>query len=706
MPDLLIELLSEEIPARMQAQAAEDFRRIVARRLEEAGLSFNEAVSFVTPRRLTLLVRDLPLRQPDRTEERKGPRVGAPDKAIEGFLRSAGLKSLDECEQRTVGNATFWFLVRERKGGEARKVLPGLVAESILEMPWPKSMRWADTTARYVRPLHNVLAIFDGKPLEGAFQVGGSIGGLRFNAETRGHRFLAPEPFSVSGWDEYRAGLRARHVMLDPAERKETIGSEVTRLATAEGLTLKEDRGLLTEVVGLVEWPVVLVGSIDDAFMEVPPEVLTTAMRTHQKYFSLLREDGSLAPRFATVANMVAADGGRQILAGNERVLRARLSDARFFWDQDRETPLEASLPALDEVVFHARLGSVGDRARRLERLAEAIAGYVPGADPAAAREAARLCKADLVSGMVGEFPELQGIMGRYYALEQKLDPAVADAIADHYSPQGPGDRCPTMPVSVAVALADKADILTGFFAIDERPTGSRDPYALRRAALGMIRLILENRLRVPLRAVFGAAYEIYRETLPTFAAASPEGLPPEAVVTQLLDFFADRLKVHLREEGVRHDMIAAVFALGDEDDLVRLLARVHALEAFVASEDGANLLTAYRRARNIVAIEEKKDAARYEGADVDAGAFAAPEEQRLLRELETAREVSAAAREAEDFSAAMGALAALRTSVDAFFDEVTVNTEDSDLRANRLRLLSAIRSTMEESADFSKIEG
>ena len=706
MPDLLIELLSEEIPARMQAQAAEDFRRIVVRRLEEASLAFDDAVSFATPRRLTLLVRNLPLRQPDRTEERKGPRVGAPDKAIEGFLRSAGLRSLDECEQRTVGNATFWFVVRERKGGEARDVLPGLVAESILEIPWPKSMRWADTAARYVRPLHNVLALFDGRPLEGALEVGGSIGRLTFNAETRGHRFLASEPFSVSTWDEYRDGLRARHVMLDSAEREETISSEVTRLAAAEGLRPKEDRGLLAEVVGLVEWPVVLIGSIDDAFMEVPPEVLTTTMRTHQKYFSLLREDGSLAPRFATVANMVAADGGRQIVAGNERVLRARLSDARFFWDQDRETPLEASLPALDEVVFHARLGSVGDRARRLEKLAETIAGYVPGADPAAAREAARLCKADLVSGMVGEFPELQGIMGRYYALEQKLDPAVADAIADHYSPQGPGDRCPTMPVSVAVALADKADILTGFFAIDERPTGSRDPYALRRAALGMIRLILENRLRVPLRAVFSAAYEIYRQTLPTFAAASPEGLPPEAVVNQLLDFFADRLKVHLREQGVRHDMIAAVFALGDEDDLVRLLARVHALEAFVASEDGANLLTAYRRARNIVAIEEKKDAAKYEGVDVDAAALAAPEEQRLHRELEVAREVSAAAREAEDFSAAMGALAALRPSVDAFFDEVTVNTEDSHLRVNRLRLLSAIRSTMEESADFSKIEG
>lgn len=705
MPDLLIELLSEEIPARMQAQAAADFRDIATRKLAEAGLTFDEALSFVTPRRLTLVVRDMPARQPDRTEERKGPRVGAPEKAIAGFLRSAGLESLDQCERRSAGKAEFWFVVRRIEGGESRAILPGLIAEAIGELPWPKSMRWADTRVRFVRPLHNILALFDGERLDGGYDVGGSIERLTFSSRSRGHRFMAPGWFDVAGWDQYRAELHERKVLLDPSERKEVIWSEVLRLAAAEGLTPKEDRGLLAEVTGLVEWPVVFLGTIDASFMEVPPEVLTTAMRTHQKYFSLLQEDGSLAPRFAAVANTVAGDGGRQIVAGNERVLRARLSDARFFWDQDRLTPLEARLPALDHVVFHARLGSVGDRVRRLERLAAMIAAYVPDADVARAGEAARLCKADLVSGMVGEFPELQGLMGRYYAIEQKRDGAVADAIADHYSPQGPSDRCPSAPLSVAVALADKADLLTGFFAIGERPTGSRDPYALRRAALGMIRLVLENALRVPLRALLGSACEIYRETLPTFAAASPEGLPPEAVVEQLLEFFADRLKVHLREQGVRHDMIAAVFALGDEDDLVRLLARVRALEAFVASEDGANLLTAYRRARNIVAIEEKKDAATYD-PEVDTGALQSPEEQRLHQDLATAREVSASARAAEDFGAAMRALAALRPSVDAFFDKVTVNTDDGNLRANRLRLLSAIRSTMEESADFSRIEG
>lgn len=701
MAELLVELFSEEIPARMQARGADDFRRIVTEALKEAGLDFTRAEAFATPRRLALVIDGLPESQPDLREERRGPRVGAPDQAIQGFLKANGLASLEQCEQRDTGKGVFWFAVVEKKGQRTAELLPDLLARAIAGLTWPKSMRFADQDFRWVRPLHRILAVFDGETLPGALELGAGQR-LAFGNRTSGHRFLAPEPFVVAGFGDYKAKLRESRVVLDPAERRAMIREQAQKLAAAEGLSVKPDEGLLDEVVGLVEWPVVLMGRIDDAFMEVPPEVLSTSMRTHQKYFSLLKADGSLAPRFLLVANMIAADGGKTIVAGNERVLRARLADAKFFWDQDRKVKLAERVPALKDIVFHAKLGTVAEKVARIEVLAAELAPRIPGADVDQVRSAALLAKADLTSGMVGEFPELQGVMGRYYALHEGEKPPVADAIAEHYGPLGPNDRCPTAPVSVAVALADKLDTLVGFFAIDEKPTGSKDPFALRRAALGVIRLIIENKLRIGLTSFFDHALRLHRDQRPKLGGTveSDGGLS-----AQLLDFFADRLKVALREKGVRHDLISAVFALGGEDDLVRLLARVDALATFLASEDGANLLTAYKRASNIVRIEEKKDGVSYDGA-VDAEALALPEEKALFSALRTASEESGKALRSENFTAAMAALAALRQPVDSFFDRVTVNTDAADVRANRLRLLSQIRATLHGVADFSKIEG
>jgi glycyl-tRNA synthetase beta chain len=637
MAELLLELLSEEIPARMQAQAAEDLRRLVGAELAKAGLNPDRLEAHVTPRRLALVADGLPERQPDVTEERRGPRVGAPDKAIEGFLKSAGLSSLDGCEQRDTGKGVFWFAIVRRAGGDTAAALPAILTTAIAALPWPKSMRWASHELRWVRPLHTVLALFDGKPLEGGLRLGAGDDVLPFGAETRGHRFLSPAPFAVTSFADYREKLRAAHVILDRAERRRAISKQAAAAAAAAGLQVKPDEGLLEEVVGLVEWPVALIGRIDDAFMAVPPEVLTTSMRTHQKYFALLDGEGRLAPRFLVIANQPAADGGAAIVAGNERVLRARLSDAKFFWDQDRRTKLETRVPALASIVFHAKLGTVAEKVTRLQTLGAELAPRIPGADIDAVRSAALLAKADLTAGMVGEFPELQGVMGRYYALGEGEAPAIAEAVAEHYAPLGPGDRCPSAPVSVAVALADKLDSLVGFFAIGERPTGSKDPFALRRAALGVIRLIVENRLRLPLRETLGRAFAAYRGN-PAFATALPTGQTAEAVATELLEFFADRLKVALREKGVRHDLIAAVFALGGEDDLVRLLARVDALGTFLASEDGANLLTAYKRASNIVRIEEKRDGVSHDGRP-SPDLFVQEEERTLGQRLDQARE-------------------------------------------------------------------
>ncbi len=712
MAELLLELFSEEIPARMQKRASEDLKKLVADGLKAASLEFSSADAYVTPRRLALVVDGLPERQPDVSEEKRGPRTDAPEKAVEGFLRGNGL-TLEQCEKRATDKGEFWYAVTESKGRATAEVLPGVLGDAVSALHWQKSMRWGTGSMRWVRSLQRVLCLFDETVLQLTIGDGIAAGNL-----TSGHRFHAGEPFQVRNFADYRDKLRAAHVILDAAERRDIIAGGAAALAQAEGLTVQDDPALLDEVSGLVEWPVPLIGTIDAPFMEVPGEVLTSAMRNHQKYFSLENPDGSLAPRFIVVANLDAPDGGAQITAGNERVLRARLSDARFFWDNDRKIRLEERVPELDKIVFHARLGTLGEKITRVQTLAAELSEFIE-CDPNLARSAALLCKADLVTEMVAEFPELQGIMGRYYALGEGEKPEVADAIAEHYAPQGPNDACPTAPVSVAVALADKIDTLVGFFAIDETPTGSRDPFALRRAALGVIRLITENKHRISLNEAFSNALNGYlrqqnahvREHID--ARSAGKYTPEETLAAiydalhmdALLEFFADRLKVHLRERGVRHDLINAVFALGDEDDLVRLLARVEALNAFVASEDGANLLTAFRRANNIVEIEEKKKNVSYKGA-VEFGLLVQGEEKALSEGLDIFADSAGELEESEDYTGIMTEMAKLRPAVDAFFDKVTVNSDDADQRANRLRLLSRIRTTMGQIADFTLIEG
>ena len=682
MPELLIELFSEEIPARMQTRAAADFKRLMTESLTAAGLTFTEARAYVTPRRLTLVVDGLQERQPDVSEERRGPRVGAPEQAIQGFLKGAGLKSLDEAEQRDTGKGVFWFAVTKKAGRPTPEVVAELIADTLRRFPWPKTMRWPQADIVWIRPLRHVLAVFGGRSI--------AVAGFSSSNETRGHRFMAPQSIRVESFADYNERLAQAYVILDPLERRERIINQAELLVRDAGLALRPDPALLEEVTGLVEWPVVLMGHVEERFMALPPEVLTTTMRAHQKYFALEDGAGKLAPRFLVVANIEPKDGGAVVIAGNERVLRARLADAEFFWNQDRKIPLEARLPALREIVFHAKLGTVAEKVERVTRLAPELARKIPGADPQQAERAARLAKADLVTGMVGEFPELQGVMGRYYALAVGEPPAVAEAIAEHYAPQGPNDLCPTAPVSVAVALADKLDTLVGFFSIGEKPTGSKDPFALRRAALGVIRLIVENGLRLGLR-------EYFNKAKPTTA--------DNALGGELMEFLTDRLKVHLRERGVRHDLIAAVFALGGEDDLVRLLARVEALQRFLGSEDGANLLVAFRRAANILKIEEQRDARRYE-AQPDPDLFRAAEERKLHAALAEAKDAIEAALAGERFEEVMRLLARLRPVVDAFFDKVTVNAPEPELRANRLRLLAAIPATLGRVADFSRIEG
>jgi glycyl-tRNA synthetase beta chain len=700
MAELLLELLSEEIPARMQKRASEDLKRLVMEGLKKARLEFDSAEAYATPRRLTLVIDGLPQRQPDMREERKGPKVGAPDKAVEGFLRSAGLDSLDQCEKRDTGKGEIWFAVTDKAGAAAKDVIAALLNDVLAKFPWPKSMRWGTESLKWVRPIENILCMFNGDVVDGV-QINGSLA----KNSTAGHRFLAPNSFVVANFGDYKAKLSDAKVLLEPSERRSIIERDLNARAAAEGLAEKDDPGLLDEVTGLVEWPVVLLGDIDAAFMDLPAEALTSSMRAHQKYFSLLKRDGSLAPRFGFVANMTASDEGKAIVAGNERVLRARLADAKFFWDQDRKMRLADRTPALESITFHAKLGTVAAKVQRVAALAADLTNNIPGADRDAARGAALLCKADLVTGMVGEFPDLQGVMGRYYAIADGEKEAVAEAIAEHYSPLGPNDRCPTAPVSVAVALADKIDTLVGFWLIDEKPTGSKDPYALRRAALGVIRLILENNIRINLLAAFAVAMRLYQEENLVLDGASDAASAAREAALNLLAFFADRLKVHLRQDGVRHDLIAAVFALGEEDNLVRVMARVDALAGFLDSEDGENLLVAYRRAANIVRIEEKKD-----DADFPANGYipskAESEESALWDGLGGTRETVGAFLEQEEFASAMAAMARLRPTVDRFFDNVTVNADEVEVRRNRLCLLANLTSVMNQIADFSQIEG
>jgi glycyl-tRNA synthetase beta chain len=670
MAELLLELFSEEIPARMQAQAAKDLERLVVGALSDRGLLFEGSKAFAGSRRLTLVASGLPVKQPDVSEEKKGPRVGAPEKAVEGFLRSAGV-TLDQCEKRNDGKGEFYVAVIHRKGRATKDVLAEILPECFAKLPWPKSMRWLpNNPVRWVRPLHSILCVFDGEVVPFEFA------GVKSGSTTKGHRFLSTGVITAKTFEIYRNDLKHHHVMLDAEERKETILTDAKNKAFALGLELIDDRGLLDEVAGLNEWPTVLIGTIEDQFMDVPAEILQTSMRTHQKYFSLRDpKTGKFANKFAVVSNMTPEDGGKQIVAGNERVLRARLSDAKFFWDQDRQHRLDSRIEKLKGIMFHNKLGSQFERVERIVVLAAEIAEKI-GADVAKAKHAALLCKADLTTGVVGEFPELQGVMGRYYALHDKYNSDVADAIRDHYKPVGPSDAVPSSKVSIAVALADKLDQLSQFFAVGEKPTGSGDPFALRRAALGVIRIILENDIRLPL-----------------------------GVSDELLSFFADRLKVALKEKGTRYDLIDAVFSLGNEDDLVRLVARVEALQSFLKSEEGADLLAGYKRAANILKAEEKKDKTTFDGTP-DASALVLPEEKTLFADLEAAAAKVKSEIAAERFVEAMGVMASLRAPVDAFFDKVTVNDKDPALRKNRLLLLSRLRATLHLVADFSKIEG
>ena len=685
MAELLLELFSEEIPARMQSRARDDLARLLGNALRDAGLEYKDIKTFATPRRLVAVVESLPARSPDIREERKGPRVDAPEAAIKGFLKAAGLSSVAQAEKRDDKKGAYYVALIEKPGRATAEVIAGIVPEIIKSFPWPKSMRWGSGKLRWVRPLHSILCLLDGKVVD--FE----IDGIRSGKETRGHRFMAPEPFSVKGFEDYRKKLREAKVILDSEERASRIAEQTGALAKKQGLTLVEDEGLLAENAGLTEWPVVLMGAFDEDFLSVPPEVLATSMKAHQKCFSL-RKGEKLANRFILVANLEAEDGGKAIVAGNERVIAARLSDAKFFFEQDRKVMLPDSVPKLKEIVFHEKLGSQYERVQRVWRLAREIAPLV-GADPDLAERAAILAKADLVSLMVGEFPELQGVMGRYYALDQEENPSVADAIAAHYKPLGPSDDVPREPVAIAVALADKLDMLVGFWAIDEKPTGSKDPYALRRAALGIIRVVLENEVRLPL-----TEYLLTHQVTGRFDPAIHN------LAESLLAFFADRLKVHLREQGARHDLVDAVFALGG-DDLSMIVRRVEALGRFLDTEDGANLLTGTKRAINILRIEEKKDARVYDEPP-DLKLFKRPEEKALAKAVDEVERAAAAAVTREDFKTAMAEMAKLRKPVDEFFDHVTVNATEADLRANRLRLLNRIRATTLTVADFSKIEG
>ncbi len=696
MPDLLLELLSEEIPARMQRRAAEDLKKLVTDALVERGFLYEGAKAFATPRRLALHVAGLPVRGEAVREERRGPRVGAPEAAVQGFLKGAGLTSLDQAQTITdPKKGEFYLAVIERPGRETLDVLAEILPGIIKGFPWPKSMRWGAASAqpgslRWVRPLQSIVATF-GPETENPEIVPFSVDGIAAGTTTRGHRFLAPEPFEVRRFDDYAQALERAQVILDADRRKDMILHDARDLAFARGLDLVEDEGLLEEVAGLVEKPVVLMGSFDERFLEIPAEAIRATIRANQKCF-VLRKSGTeaLAPAFLLVSNLVATDGGAAITAGNERVVRARLSDARFFWETDKATKLEARLPKLDSIVFHEKLGTQGERVGRIAALARDIAPRV-GADPALAERAARLAKADLVTEMVGEFPELQGLMGRKYAALQGEPESVAAAIEEHYKPVGPSDRVPTDPVSIAVALADKLDTLVGFWSIDEKPTGSKDPFALRRAALGVIRAVIERSLRLSLVALMA----------PRFAESGAERS------ADLLAFFADRLKVYLRDQGARHDLIDAVFALPGQDDLLLVVRRVEALGAFLGTDDGRNLLAGYKRAANILRIEEKKDGRAYDAAPDAARAAAGQAEERALAEaLDAARQEASAAVAAEDFAGAMRALSRLRAPVDAFFETVTVNADDPALRENRLRLLNALRAATREVADFSRIEG
>ncbi|MEN9754034.1 MAG: hypothetical protein RLZ07_416 [Pseudomonadota bacterium] len=696
MPDLLLELFSEEIPARMQRRAAEDLKTAVTNALVERGCAYEAALAFATPRRLALHIVGLPARQPDLKEEKKGPRVGAPQQAIDGFLKGAGLNDLSQATiQSDPKKGDFYIAIVERKGSATQDVIAEIMPDIIKTFPWPKSMRWGKSSAhanalRWVRPLHSIICTF-GSETETPDVVHFEIDGIKAGDTTYGHRFLAPGPIHVRRFDDYVSKLEAAKVVLSTDRRKDIILHDAKSLAFAQGLELVEDEALLEEVAGLVEWPTVLMGSFEERFLDIPPEVIRATIRANQKCF-VLRKSGSnaLANKFLLTSNMIAKDDGATIISGNEKVVRARLSDAKFFWETDLKVKLEDRLEKLKSITFHANLGTQHQRVERLVALAKELAPLVK-ADVDKAERAALLCKADLVSEMVGEFPEVQGLMGRYYATRQGEDASVAIALEDHYKPQGPSDRIPTDPVAITVALADKLDTLTGFWAIDEKPTGSKDPYALRRAALGVVRIILENHIQINLVEQFINA---------------GQGKAHQALSSDLLAFFHDRLKVYLRDKGARHDLIDAVLGIdAGNDDLLLVVKRVEALDALLATDDGKNLLAGFRRAANILKAEEKKDGVTYSGT-IDAALLKEPQEKALGDILGVASRHAADHVKKQDFSGAMRELAQLRPAVDAFFEAILVNADDAATRKNRLALLAAFREATRTVADFSAIAG
>lgn len=673
MAELLLEIFSEEIPARMQAKAAKDLGRMLGDALKSRGFAFDGMQTFAGPRRLTAVIADLPVQSPDVREERKGPRTSAPEQAIAGFLRGAGLDSLDACEQREDKKGAYWVAVIEKPGQQATDALAEIMPKLMADFPWPKSMKWGSGTFRWVRPVHRIVCLLDGEVV--SFEVAG----IQSGNETEGHRFMGRGPYMVKDFADYRAQLEGPgKVVLDAADRKARISEQIAAICAKHDLELVPDAALLDEVTGLAEWPVVLLGDMKPEFLELPPEVIQLSMAKHQKYFSVRGKDGKLAPHFLVVANLQAPDGGKAIAQGNARVLTARLADARHFWDTDRERTLDSRVDDLKSVVFHQKLGSVFDKAERMAKLAKEIAPLV-GADPALAERAAKLAKADLTTQMVIEFTSLQGVMGRYYAAADGEDVSVADAVCDHYKPQGPDDAVPTNPVSVAVALADKLDTLVGFWAIDEKPTGSKDPYALRRAALGIIRIVLENGLEFPLLK--------------------------QDVSADLLSFFHDRLKVYLRDQGARHDLIDAVIT-PEADDLLAIVQRVEALADFLKTKDGAQLLAGAKRAANIVRAEEKKQKGEDFGTEVDEKILTEPAEKALFNAVKQVEAQADTKLQSRDYTGAMKLLSGLRAPVDRFFDDVLVNVDADDVRRNRLALLNRIGKASAQIADFSRIEG
>lgn len=702
MPDLLLELFSEEIPARMQAKAADDLRRMVTDKLVAEGLIYEGARAFATPRRLALTVHGIPARQPDLKEERRGPRVGGAEPAIQGFLKATGLSSISEAKIQPDKKGDFYIALIEKPGRPALDVLAEILPVIVRTFPWPKSMRWGARSARpgaltWVRPLHAITATF-GPETEEPDVVAFSVDGIEAGQTTFGHRFMAPAAISVRRFEDYEAKLKAAKVVLDPQARKDMILADARTLAQAQNLELVEDQGLLDEVAGLVEWPVALMGSFDKEFLSIPGEVIRATIRNNQKCFVVSDPTtGKLTNKFILTANIEASDGGKAIVAGNERVIRARLSDAKFFYETDLKRRLEDRLPKFDQIVFHEKLGTQGERIKRIERLAAEIAPLV-GADVEKTKRAAHLAKADLLTEVVGEFPELQGLMGKYYALAQGEDASVAAASEEHYKPQGPADRVPTDPVSVAVALADKIDTLVGFWAIDEKPTGSKDPYALRRAALGVIRIILENRIKISPRRVVEGHFE---------NSYGKQYLDAAEKIDSLMVFFEDRLEVQLREQKARYDLVEAALSTGSlvaGHPLTVIVERVEALGKFLDTDDGKNLLAGTKRASNILAIEEKREKRTFDGAP-DPSLYKLDEEKALAKAIDRVKHEASAAVAREDFAGAMSVMAALRPAVDAFFDKVKVNDDDPQVRENRLKLLNEIRAATRAVADFSKIQ-